>query len=232
MAVARGAPVQTLDRGLRVLQLLAAEPAGLTVGELAGRLGVHRAIVYRLVDTLAHHHLVRRGEDGRHRLWTGVTELARGVEPDWRGVATPVLERLAEKLGATATLTVASDGDGVALVVVEPRNTAIHAAYQPGFRHRLDRGASGKAILAGRPRRPSEPRAVAGARRRGYAVTRGELQPGAVGIAAPVVVGGWADASVGAVAFTDFDGGAARLVCEAAGRIAAALSGTGGTDAR
>jgi DNA-binding IclR family transcriptional regulator len=218
-----GPGVQTLDRGLRLLHLLAAEPGGLTVGELSERLGVHRAIVYRLVGTLGQHRLVVRGADGRHRLWTGLVELARAVAPDWRSVALPELEALAEDLGATATLSVAAEDFAVALVVVEPRNTAIHVAYRPGLRHPLTRGASGKAILAGRPAEPDEPADVRQARRRGYAVTRGELQAGAVGIAAPVVVDGRAEASVGAVSFTDFDGASVGRVLEAAARLAAAF---------
>ena len=45
--------------------------------ELADALGVHRAVVYRLVATLELHGLVRRDDEGRHRLGTGVLELAR-----------------------------------------------------------------------------------------------------------------------------------------------------------
>lgn len=222
-----GPSVQTLDRGLRLLHLLAAEPEGLTVSELAAQLAVHRAIVYRLLGTLAHHRFVVRGADGRYRIWTGVLEVARGLVPNWRAVAVPELQALAEDLSATATLTVASDDSAVALLVVEPRTTPIHVAYRPGLRHPLARGASGKAILAGRPPQRGEPRDVADARRLGYAVTRGELQPGAVGIAAPVVVDGWAEASVGAVSFTDFDARAARRVLEAAAAIAAAFPAAG-----
>ena len=220
-----GPSVQTLDRGLRVLRLLAAAPGGLTVSELADRLTVHRAIVYRLLGTLSDHRLVVRGPDGRHRLWTGLVELARGVTPNWRTLALPELQALAEDLAATATLTVAAEDSAVALLVVEPPNAAMHVAYRPGLRHPLVRGASGKAILAGRPAVPNEPADVAVARRRGFAVTRGEIQPGAVGIAAPVVVDGWADASVGAVSFTDFGAAARSRVVRAAARIAAAVPG-------
>ena len=46
---------QTLDRGLRVLDVLAAAPGGLTVTELAARLEVNRTVVYRLVSTLEQH---------------------------------------------------------------------------------------------------------------------------------------------------------------------------------
>ncbi|MEV8152485.1 helix-turn-helix domain-containing protein, partial [Streptomyces fradiae] len=43
---------QTLDRGLRVLKLLADTDHGLTVTELSHRLGVNRTVVYRLLATL------------------------------------------------------------------------------------------------------------------------------------------------------------------------------------
>ncbi|HEX2773920.1 MAG TPA: helix-turn-helix domain-containing protein, partial [Micromonosporaceae bacterium] len=56
---------QTLDRGLRLLHLVADAPEGLTVTEAAARLGVGRAVVYRLVGALAEHGLVRRDGGGR-----------------------------------------------------------------------------------------------------------------------------------------------------------------------
>lgn len=43
---------QTLDRGLRVLKLLADTDHGLTVTELSNKLGVNRTVVYRLLATL------------------------------------------------------------------------------------------------------------------------------------------------------------------------------------
>jgi DNA-binding IclR family transcriptional regulator len=220
-----GPSVQTLDRGLRLLRLLAAEPGGLTVSELAARLDVHRAIVYRLLGTLAQHRFVVRAADGRHRLSIGLVELARSVDGDWRALALAELQALAEDVAATATLSVAADDDAVALLVVEPRSTALHVAYRPGLRHALTRGASGKAILAGRPPQPGEPADVTRARQTGIAVSRGELQAGAVGIAAAITVDGWADASVGVVSFTDFDESATRRVLAAADAIAGALPG-------
>lgn len=215
--------VQTLDRGLEALALLAAEPEGLRVAELAERLDVDRAVVYRLTSTLGARRLLLRGEDGRLRLGLGLVELARGVAPHLRAIALPELRRLAVELEATATLTVADGDEAVALAVVEPPGSDIHIAYRPGLRHALTRGASGKAILAGRPAAPGEPGEIAAARRRGFTASEGELEPGAVGIAAPVRVDGWADASVGAVALTPFARSAGNAVTAAAARIARAL---------
>lgn len=192
--------------------------------ELADALGVHRAVVYRLVATLELHGLVRRDDEGRHRLGTGILALARGVDADLQSAALPVLAQLAEELEATATLTVADGEEAVALLVVEPTRAAMHVAYRAGRRHPLRLGASGKAILAGRPAVAREPREVALARERGYASSAGEIQPGAVGIAAPVVVDGRSDASVGAVSLSPFDRRAAEAVRAAARAVAAALN--------
>jgi DNA-binding IclR family transcriptional regulator len=212
-------PLQTLDRGLQVLALLARSREGLTVRALADELGVHRAIVYRLLATLERHGLVRRGAEGRYHVWTGLVELAGGVEGDLQAAALPVLTRLADELGATATLTVADGDDAVALLVVEPAAATMHVAYRAGRRHPLGVGASGKAILAGRPAAPGEPREVTRARRRGYAASAGEIQPGAIGIAAPVS----ASASIGAVAFGGFSDGAHDRIVAAAREISGAL---------
>src|SRR5215475_11270579 len=92
---------QTLDRGIRILRLLANSPGSLTVAELAGALEVNRSVVYRLVATLEQHSLVRRSDDGRVRLGLGLLPLSQRVAPFLRDTALPVLRRLAEDVGAT-----------------------------------------------------------------------------------------------------------------------------------
>ena len=97
---------QTLDRGLRVLEVVAEAPDGLTVSELAAALGIGRTVVYRLVVTLEHHALIRRGPDGRCRLGLGLLAMGRQVQPVVRDTALPALRLLAEAVGATAVLTI------------------------------------------------------------------------------------------------------------------------------
>ena len=82
---------QTLDRGLRVLRVLAESPEGLTVTELSGRLEVNRTVVYRLISTLEQHALIRRDARGRLHVGLGVLHLASAVQPVLRDVAMPVL---------------------------------------------------------------------------------------------------------------------------------------------
>ena len=138
---------QTLDRGLRVLDVLASAPGGLTVTELAAQLGVNRTVVYRLVSTLEQHALIRKDARGRLHVGLGVLHLASAVQPVLRDLAVPVLRSLAEAVGCTAHLTVADGDEALALAVVEPSWTDFHVAYRVGARHPLSRGAAGEAIL-------------------------------------------------------------------------------------
>jgi DNA-binding IclR family transcriptional regulator len=210
---------QTLDRGLQVLSVLAGTPGGLTVTEVAGRLGVNRTVVYRLVATLEARALVRRDARGRLHVGLGVLQLASGVQPVVRDLSVPVLRRLAEAVGCTAHLTVADGGEALALAVVEPSWTDFHVAYRVGARHPLDQGAAGKAILAGRERR-------AGRSAPAYVVTAGELQTGAHGLAAPVRGVDGLEGSVGIVTLgTSIDEKTvAPRVTAAAGEIAGLLA--------
>jgi Transcriptional regulator len=208
-----GETAQTLDRGLRLLHLVAEAPGGLTVTEAAARLGVGRAVVYRLLSTLTEHGMLRRDGAGRLRLGAGLLHLARRAQPLIADGALPALRRLAEQTGATSHLTVVDGGEGVALAVVEPSWTTFHVAYRTGTRHPLERGAAGRAILAGRQGRT------------GPVASSGELQAGAYGVAAPVLGVPGLEASVGVVALAplDVDAVGAR-VAVAAAEIATALS--------
>ncbi|HEY0697511.1 MAG TPA: helix-turn-helix domain-containing protein [Micromonospora sp.] len=208
-----GEAAQTLDRGLRLLHLVADAPHGLTVTEAANRLAVGRAVVYRLVGPLVEHGMIRRDGAGRLRLGLGVLHLARRAQPLLAEGALPALRRLAEQVGATAHLTVVEGEEGVALAVVEPSWTSFHVAYRTGSRHPLARGAAGQAILAGRAGR-TEP-----------VTTSGELQPGAYGVAAPVLGVPGLEASVGVVALAPLDaeavGRQVRATADAVARLLA-----------
>jgi DNA-binding IclR family transcriptional regulator len=141
---------QTLDRGVRVLKLLADAERGLTVTELAARLEVNRTVVYRLLATLEQHGLVRRDVGGRARVGLGVLRLSHRVHPLLREAALPALRSLAEDLGATAHLTLVDGNEALVVAVVEPSWTDFHVAYRTGVRHALTENAAGRAILAAR----------------------------------------------------------------------------------
>lgn len=163
----------TLQRGLALLQAVAdTETESISISELATAIGASRAAVYRLLVPLSERGLVWR--DGtKVRLGLGLLVLAGRVFPQLRSAAMPILRELAETVGATAHLSVAENDEVQAVAVVEPSWTAFHVGYRVGSRHPIGRGAAGRAMLLG----TDGPQ---------WVESRGELEAGASGVAAPV----------------------------------------------
>jgi DNA-binding IclR family transcriptional regulator len=196
----------TLDRGLRVLGFLAASERDVSVAEIANELSLHRQAIYRLLGTLEDHGLAMKSAPGRYRLGFATVNLVGAWLPRLEAAVRPLLMALAEQCSATAVFAGSEGADAVALIVAEPTHTGFHIAYRPGARHPLTRGAVGVAILAGRSPEAGESPDVTAARPLGVAITRGQVTPGAIGVAAPVHL--WshstaADASVGVIAMAD-----------------------------
>ncbi len=177
---------QTLARGLTALQMVASSATGLTVQELADRVGVHRTIAYRLLSTLAQFRLVAKGEDGRYRPASGLAVLGASFDRNVRQLSQPTLRALADELGTTVSLLVAEGDQQVAIAVIVPNQVAYQLAFHEGSRYPLDRGAAGIALLASMPPRPGERDLVVQARGRGWVMTYGEIEPNTYGLAVPV----------------------------------------------
>lgn len=216
----------TLQRGLRVLRVLADAPDGLSVSQLAAAMETHRAGIYRLLGPLQEERFVVRDADGRYTLGAGLIELASGVRQRLQEVAVPILRELADELRATTALTVRDGEEAVVAAVLEPRSTDMHISYRSGLRHALDQAAPGIAILAGLPPRARERREVKAARERGWALSAGELLPGAQGVGVAIAVAGREpEASISAVWIDERDPArAAAAVVRAAREIAARLA--------
>lgn len=185
---------QTLSRGLRALEVLADSRVPLTIAELAGSLGVHRSIAYRIIRTLEDHSLIERDDSGRLQPGAGLAVLARGVARDLQAAAAPELGRIADELGMTAFVAVWDHGDCVTLATAEPRHSGTALAQRPGMRHSVASGAPGIAIQSTfaredweqrMPEVPYRPEAEE-ARERGYAVSHDEVIPGVFSVAVPV----------------------------------------------
>jgi DNA-binding IclR family transcriptional regulator len=226
MSSAGGEISQTLDRGLKVLSLLAEHSDGLTAGELAEQLATARAVVYRLLRTLESHRLVGR-IGTRYVLGIGISELASRLRPRLQAVVLPILRRLSTQTNSTSLLSVADGDEALILLTEEPPQSTFHLALRQGARHALHLGADGVAILAGRPPSADDTDDVQRAREHGYALTVGVLQPGALGVAAPISTSDWASASIGVVQLgTEVsDPGVPGLVVSAATEAARRLSG-------
>lgn len=208
---------QTLDRGLRVLEVLADAPDGLTVTEIAHTLGIGRTVVYRLVVTLEQHAFLRRSADGRCRLGLAVVTLGRQVQPVIRDVGLPALRLLADAVGSTAYLVIAEGTEAVNALVVEPSRSDVHVAVRSGARAPLEAGAAGRAILAARTAagRPLDPP---------WVLATSEGPQSAYGLAVPITAVPGLEASVAVVSMREIaEAEVGPRVARAAGEIARAL---------
>lgn len=183
---ARPTGTQTLSRGLHALELVSNSPGGLTIQDIADRLGVHRSIATRLLTTIAEHRLINRGPDGRYRPAGGLAALAGRVYAGMREQATPLMQELADRIGASVALFVAEVDDAVAVTVTEPANSNVRVSFRQGGRHPLGRGAAGYALLAALPPRENEDPRVTEGRRAGYVMSFGEVERGYWGLGVPL----------------------------------------------
>lgn len=200
-------PSQTLSRGIQALEILAAAERPLTIAELAGALGVHRSVAYRILRTLEDHSLLVRDDAGRVQPGPGLAVLARGVSRNLQTAALPELTQLANTYNMTAFVAVWDHQDCVTLVTVEPRHSAATLAQHPGTRHPVNIGAPGIAIQStmseaewntlapGLPYRPE----TAEARALGYAASHDEVIAGLSSLAAPIHVPGGRPAAIAVV---------------------------------
>jgi DNA-binding IclR family transcriptional regulator len=206
-ASAPASPSQTLSRGIRALEILAEAQQPLTIAELAGAMGVHRSVAYRILRTLEDHSLLVRDDGGRVQPGPGLAVLARGVARNLQTAALPELTQLANALTMSAFVAVWDHEDCVTLVTVDPRHTGPTVVQHPGSRHPLNTGAPGiaiqsalteqewKVLAPGTPYRAE----AAEARRRGFAASHDEVIAGVSSLAVPIRVPGGRPAALAVV---------------------------------
>ena len=225
-APSKNAGSQTLDRGIRALVMVAAAPGGMTIQEVADRLAVHRTIAHRLLGTLADHHLISRGPDNRFRAGGGLIGLASGLQSTLRDTAVPIMRELAEELESTVVLLVREGEEVVGIATAAPTKGAYHLAFRTGSRHPLGRGSAGICLLSALPPRPGERPEVTRARTHGFAVSKGEVEPAAHGLAVLIHQGdSEPHACLNLITHRDdVMAGAAPVMLDGAARISALLS--------
>lgn len=177
---------QTLARGLDALLAVAESPGGVSVQDLAQRLGVHRSIAYRALQTLSDYGFVHAGSGGLYRAGSRLAALSQSYLPELRAKALPAMRELSDRVGATVALFVAEGDSAVAIEMVAPRTVGHHIAFRQGERTPLDRGAAAYALRAIQPPRPGEPDDVRQARELGFAYSHGEVETGLHAVAAPI----------------------------------------------
>ena len=159
--------VGVLDKAMAVLAAVEAAPRSLA--ELVEASGLSRATAHRLARALEVHGLVRRTPDGRFAVGP---RLDAAALPE---LARPALEALSHATGESVQLFVRRGDRRLCVAALESPNE-LRTIVPVGAWLPLDRGSAGKVL--------SE---EATARRRGWAESVAEREPGVASVSAPVV---------------------------------------------
>lgn len=141
--------VDAVIRALDILGAVGAAPS-LSLAEIARATGLARSRIMRLAGTLeSRGYLDFDGERGRYRLGSRLLTLGRAFEQhnDLIALARPVLRRLVEETGESATLYGIDGVERVALAREHGRHQ-VHFSVIEGGRSELFAGAAGKVLLA------------------------------------------------------------------------------------
>lgn len=175
-----------------VLNAIAESPCGLA--ELCDRTGLPRATTYRLAAALEVHRLLGRDEEGRWRLGPAVTELAANVNDPLLAASATVLPALRETTGESVQLYRREGSSRVCVAALEPP-AGLRDTVPIGARLPMTAGSGAKVLLAHSdaatqasvlPDAKFADRALAEVRRRGWAQSVAEREPGVASISAPV----------------------------------------------
>lgn len=203
----RTAGSQTLDRGLRALELLAEAPGPVSIASLAEGLGVHRSNAYRVLRTLEDHRFVVRDEAGMIRLGPRMAALGRSAASSLQQAALPELGELANTFGFTTFIAMLDVDEAITLLSIEPTHGHANVAQRPGAKHPISRGAPGYAIEASLDHREhlalfggkAFSATAAEVRSRGYAISHDEVIQGLTSVAVPLRVAGEPPAALAVV---------------------------------
>src|SRR6186713_2523282 len=203
---ARPYSAPALEKGIEIVELLADEPAGLTIVEIANRLRRSMNEVFRIIVVMGRHGwLDKNPETDRYSVTYHLLEMATRATParSLTNVAGPIMSTHAAQTNQSCHLVVRAGGRG--MIIHREENASLQGGFalRPGAYVDLARSCSGHVLLAfapdhlydtivGQLPRPlSWPLArletrIAQVRRRGYEVQASSRTAGVTDIGFPI----------------------------------------------
>ncbi len=184
--------IGVLDKAVDVLHAIAESPCGLA--ELCRRTSLARATAHRLASGLETHRLLARDETGRWELGPALSELSAGVSDPLLTAAEAVLPQLREITGESVQLYRREGVTRVCIAALEPP-AGLRDTVPVGARLPMTAGSAARALLAYAdpatqrsllPEARFSARTLAEVRRRGWAQSAAEREPGVASVSAPV----------------------------------------------
>lgn len=142
--------VQSIDRALRILNVLAISRGALPLTDIAKQVQIPASTTHRLLATLQQHNYIRFDEIQRkYTLGLAVLSLGEAARSqiDITKEAASILETLADQVNETATLTVLQRNEAVYALMAQSRRS-VSTVTPLGSRVPLHCTAAGKTILA------------------------------------------------------------------------------------
>lgn len=189
--------IGVLDKAVSVLTAAAARPV--TLADLVAGTALPRATAHRIAVALEVHGLLARDGEGR---WVPGTALgALAVSDPLLAAAPAVLRRLSEQTGESAQLYRRERSWRVCVAAVD-RDSGLRDTVPVGARLPMTAGSAAQ-VLAAWPEDAGVPtgavytvRILSSVRRRGWAVSVGQREPGVASVSAPVSAEGVVVAAV------------------------------------
>ncbi|WP_138413253.1 IclR family transcriptional regulator [Sinomonas gamaensis] len=185
--------VGVIDKAAMVLDALEAGPT--TLAQLVAATGLARPTVHRLALALVHHRLVARDIQGRFVLGSRLVELASAAGEDRLiAAAGPILVQLRDATGESAQI-FRRQGDWRVCVASAERPVGLRDTIPVGTQLTMKAGSAAQILVAwedhdrlleGLNNARFTPTVLAGVRRRGWAQSLGEREPGVASVSAPV----------------------------------------------
>ncbi|WP_144942514.1 MULTISPECIES: IclR family transcriptional regulator [Kocuria] len=185
--------VGVIDKASLILDALEAGPASLA--DLVDATGLARPTAHRLAVALAHHRLVGRDVQGRFVLGSRLVELASAAREDRLiSAAAPVLLQLRDSTGESSQV-FRRQGEWRVCVASAERPIGLRDTIPVGTQLSMKAGSAAQVLVAwedharlieGLQHARFSATTLAGVRRRGWAQSIGEREPGIASVSAPV----------------------------------------------
>jgi DNA-binding IclR family transcriptional regulator len=183
--------VGVLDKAIAIL---GATVDGASLAELVDRSGLPRATAHRLAQALEVHRMLVRDEQGRWRPGPRLAEFANAAPDILLTAATPVLSALRDATGESTQLYLRRADERICVAASE-RSSGLRDTVPIGSALPMVAGSGAQVLLAWEPPESVLPllprcrfsgRTLAEVRRRGWAASVAEREPGVASVSAPV----------------------------------------------
>ncbi|MDQ1645867.1 MAG: hypothetical protein QOJ50_2051 [Cryptosporangiaceae bacterium] len=183
--------VGVLDKAIAIL---GATVDGASLAELVERSGLPRATAHRLAQALEVHRMLVRDEQGRWRPGPRLAEFANAAPDILLTAATPILSALRDATGESTQLYLRRADERICVAAAE-RSSGLRDTVPIGSALPMVAGSGAQVLLAWEPPESVLPllprcrfsgRTLAEVRRRGWAASVAEREPGVASVSAPV----------------------------------------------